>query len=375
MCSNGLPSENKAANTSFMWHDESPMFPNPTKTFRIAYDRQILVDLSHPSSIHWETHDEVADHGSFLHCQEIEKPISAVCMGCWRAKVKCDRQSPCSRCTRKGLECTPQLRRRGRPRAENGFSCGGSSSPTSSQVNVSSEDASGTQSKIRVTQNGSTISRDAGGICRQGSVCMGCWRAKVKCDRLSPCSRCVRKGMDCTPHIPVRLRKAQAAALGTAFNHAASREQAEALHAASKALNHAASLFSAVPKIEPKMISAPAHSASDEDEEAASALLGLFGGISSDAAAPDDAVAQRHQTCKRPRDDEEPIGIITMRLCDEVAVDFDADKMRMLKRPVKPFPARRSTEFGSAAKGPWQLQSGQMLPPPLPPTSQLQCVG
>ena len=117
--------------------------------------------------------------------------------------------------------------------------------------------------------------------------------------------RCVRKGMDCTPHIPVRLRKAQAAALGTAFNHAASREQAEALHAASKALNHAASLFSAVPKIEPKMISAPAHSASDEDEEAASALLGLFGGISSDAAAPDDAVAQRHQTCKR-------------RLCDEV---------------------------------------------------------
>ena len=51
---------------------------------------------------------------------------------------------PCpGRCTRKGLECTPQLRRRGRPRAENGFSCGGSSSPTSSQVNVSSEDASG----------------------------------------------------------------------------------------------------------------------------------------------------------------------------------------------------------------------------------------
>ena len=91
--------------------------------------------------------------------------------------------------------------------------------------------------------------------------------------------------MDCTPHIPVRLRKAQAAAIGASFNHAAS-------------------LFSAVPKIEPKMISAPAHSAPDEDEEAASALLGLFGGISSDAAAPDDAVAQRHQTCKRPRDDE-----------------------------------------------------------------------
>ena len=94
--------------------------------------------------------------------------------------------------------------------------------------------------------------------------------------------------MDCTPHIPVRLRKAQAAALGASFNHAAS-------------------LFSAVPKIEVqcRAIPAPAvHGASDEDEEAASALLGLFGGISSDAAACDDAVAQRHQTCKRPRDDE-----------------------------------------------------------------------
>ena len=95
--------------------------------------------------------------------------------------------------------------------------------------------------------------------------------------------------MDCTPHIPVRLRKAQAAALGASFNHAAS-------------------LFSAIPKIEVRCVEMPApaaHSASDEDEEAASALLGLFGGVSSDAAARDDAVAQRHQTCKR-------------RLCDEV---------------------------------------------------------
>ena len=194
--------------------------------------------------------------------------------------------------------------------------------------------------------------------------------------------------MDCTPHIPVRLRKAQAAAIGASFNHAAS-------------------LFSAVPKIEPKMISAPAHSASDEDEEAASALLGLFGGISSDAAAPDDAVAQRHQTCKRRLCDEVTypantqawlcgcimflllllpsfvplllhdflVFVVMLIIYVQVAVDFDTDKMRMLKRPLKPFPARRSTEFGSAAKRPWQLQSGQMLPPPLPPTSQLQCVG
>ena len=41
----------------------------------------------------------------------------------------------------------------------------------------------------------------------------------------------------------------------------------------------------------------------------------------------------------------------------QVAVDFDADKMRLLKRPVKPFPARRrAPEFGSVANGPWQLQ-------------------
>ena len=97
MCYNGLlPSENKAANPSFIWHDESPMFPDPTTQFQISYDKQILVDLSHPSSFHRDILDETESPG-FLHCQEIAKPISAVCMGCWRAKVKCDRQSPCSK--------------------------------------------------------------------------------------------------------------------------------------------------------------------------------------------------------------------------------------------------------------------------------------
>ena len=102
MCkSNGLPSEDEkeAANPSFMWHDESPMFPDPTTQFQITYDVSVpntLVDLS---SVHEETATENASHplAGFLHCQEIEKPISAVCMCCWRAKVKCDRQSPCSK--------------------------------------------------------------------------------------------------------------------------------------------------------------------------------------------------------------------------------------------------------------------------------------
>merc|ERR1712086_818879 len=306
-----------------MWHDESPTFPIPKTQFHMTYDSQMIVDQSYlPSS----PDPKMLTNQGVLHCQEISKPISAVCMDCWRAKVKCDRQSPCSRCVRKGLECTPQLRRRGRPRAENVFT-------HTSHVNA--EDSEGTQTKIYVSQNGSTTTKEAGRACKPGAVCMGCWRAKVKCDRLSPCSRCVRKGMDCTPHIPVRLRKAQAAAIGASFNHAAS-------------------LFSAVPKIEPKMISAPAHSASDEDEEAASALLGLFGGISSDAAAPDDAVAQRHQTCKRPRDDEPPIGIIT--------IDFDSEKKRSLKdsqldRQVQQFEAkRRAPEFTTPRQASLQLQ-------------------
>ena len=32
-----------------------------------------------------------------------------------------------------------------------------------------------------------------------GSVCMECFRAKVKCSRRTPCERCLRKGLSCVP--------------------------------------------------------------------------------------------------------------------------------------------------------------------------------
>merc|ERR1712166_293178 len=43
----------------------------------------------------------------------------AVCMQCFKSKVKCDRRAPCGRCSRKKLDCCPQLRNRGRPRTRN----------------------------------------------------------------------------------------------------------------------------------------------------------------------------------------------------------------------------------------------------------------
>ena len=96
--------------------------------------------------------------------------------------------------------------------------------------------------------------------------------------------RCVRKGMDCTPHIPVRVRKAQADALGT--------------------FNRTASLFLEAPKIEAQIVSPVPQNASEDDIEAASALLGLFGVLSSAAASATDTVTQPVQRSKRRLSDE-----------------------------------------------------------------------
>ena len=40
----------------------------------------------------------------------------AACLECRRARLRCDRASPCGRCVRKGCECTPLYRGPGRPR-------------------------------------------------------------------------------------------------------------------------------------------------------------------------------------------------------------------------------------------------------------------
>ena len=88
------PSEGESASPAFMWHDESPTFPIPKTQFHMTYDSQMIVDQSYlPSS----PDPKMLTNQGVLHCQEISKPISAVCMDCWRAKVKCDRQSPCSK--------------------------------------------------------------------------------------------------------------------------------------------------------------------------------------------------------------------------------------------------------------------------------------
>ena len=89
------PSEDEAPVPTFIWHDESPSFPAPTMQFQIAYDPEMIVDLSHPSTLYPGALNEAENQLGAAQCQEMENHTSAVCMGCWRAKVKCDRQAPC----------------------------------------------------------------------------------------------------------------------------------------------------------------------------------------------------------------------------------------------------------------------------------------
>ena len=89
------PSEDEAPVPTFIWHDESPSFPAPTMQFQIAYDPEMIVDLSHPSTLYPGAFNEAENQLGPVQCQEMENHTSAVCMGCWKAKVKCDRQSPC----------------------------------------------------------------------------------------------------------------------------------------------------------------------------------------------------------------------------------------------------------------------------------------
>ena len=94
------------------------------------------------------------------------------------------------------------------------------------------------------------------------------------------------------------------------------------------------------------------HNASDEDQEAASALLGLFGGISSDLGPIKDEVLDTSETRKRNRDDDWP--------CSEGPWSprtNDAIKLTSLKRQVRELPVgSRGSEFVAKKEGSLQLQ-------------------
>ena len=44
----------------------------------------------------------------------VKRPLSGVCQPCRKAKVRCDRHLPCSRCVRLDLPCRPQCRGKNR---------------------------------------------------------------------------------------------------------------------------------------------------------------------------------------------------------------------------------------------------------------------
>lgn len=53
---------------------------------------------------------------SFSKFQGMDAQGSKTCLTCAKAKIKCDKNFPkCGRCTRLGIECSAQLRGRGRP--------------------------------------------------------------------------------------------------------------------------------------------------------------------------------------------------------------------------------------------------------------------
>ena len=94
------------------------------------------------------------------------------------------------------------------------------------------------------------------------------------------------------------------------------------------------------------------HNASDEDQEAASALLGLLGGISSDLGPIKVEVLDSSEIRKRNRDDEWP--------CSEGPWSprtNDAITLTSLKRQLRDFPVgARGSEFVAKKEGSLQLQ-------------------
>jgi len=56
----------------------------------------------------------VARHGQAAAFGPAPRYTGLTCVGCRQAKVKCDKTEPCSRCTRIGMQCVQQLRKRSR---------------------------------------------------------------------------------------------------------------------------------------------------------------------------------------------------------------------------------------------------------------------
>jgi hypothetical protein len=91
-------------------------------------------------------------------------PISKACQPCARAKVKCDQQSPCSRCIKR------QITELSQPQA--------SPPPVITVSHGSSPPTDSDHKKIPRAV--------------YGSVCVPCRVGKRKCDKQTPCGRCFR---------------------------------------------------------------------------------------------------------------------------------------------------------------------------------------